>query len=364
MAAFALGRLGHPDVATLQALFDVRRQMPVFARALLLWGLADARHTQAAVVLKKEVETLVTVRGNRVEVTEPEHERWLHYFASNARLHALVLRALLATDPKTELGPGLVRALLDARKGGSWGTTQEAAFSLLALESYAKEQEKLSGRLDGLVFVGDEKLGQVRFEPGQLAAQTFSVPMQRLHPPSDLVVSADGGPLFYEARLRFARRALPTDPVEQGFVVQRVLAPADLGALESTARESLNQAAFPAASLVVSEITVLVPSRRRFVVIDDPLPAGLEAVDFHLVTSGGRQPTTSPDGYSQAWFREEIRDDRVLYFVDDMPAGLYRYRYLARATTPGTYVTPPTRVMEMYQEEVYGRTGARTVEVR
>src|SRR5690606_23961927 len=48
MAAFSLGRLGHPDVSTLQALFDVRRQMPVFSRALLLWGLADARHTRAA----------------------------------------------------------------------------------------------------------------------------------------------------------------------------------------------------------------------------------------------------------------------------------------------------------------------------
>lgn len=364
MAAFSLGRLGHPDVSTLQALFDVRRQMPVFSRALLLWGLADARHTRAAAILKKEIESLVTVRGNRAEVTEPEHERWRHYFASNARLHALVLRALLAVDPKTELAPGLVRALLDAREGGAWSTTQEAAFSLLALETYAKEQEKLSGRLDGQIFVGDEKLGQLRFEPGKLAAQTFSLPMARLEPPSELVVSANGGALFYEARLRFARRTLPTDAVEQGFVVQRALATMDPGSLEATARETLDQSAFPASSLVVSEITVLVPSRRRFVVIDDPLPAGLEAIDFHLVTSGGRQPTTSPDGYSQAWFREEIRDDRVLYFVDDMPAGLYRYRYLARATTPGKYVTPPTRVMEMYQEEVYGRTGARTVEVR
>src|SRR5690606_4724570 len=157
---------GHPDVSTLQALFDVRRQMPVFSRALLLWGLADARHTRAAAILKKEIESLVTVRGNRAEVTEPEHERWRHYFASNARLHALVLPALLAMDPSTERAPGLVRALLDAREGGAWSTAQQAAFALLALETYAKEQEKVSGRLDGQIFVGDEKLVQLRFEPG------------------------------------------------------------------------------------------------------------------------------------------------------------------------------------------------------
>jgi uncharacterized protein YfaS (alpha-2-macroglobulin family) len=47
-----------------------------------------------------------------------------------------------------------------------------------------------------------------------------------------------------------------------------------------------------------------------------------------------------------------------------MPPGLYRYRYLTRATTPGVFVTPPTTVLEMYQEEVFARTGARQVEVR
>jgi uncharacterized protein YfaS (alpha-2-macroglobulin family) len=54
----------------------------------------------------------------------------------------------------------------------------------------------------------------------------------------------------------------------------------------------------------------------------------------------------------------------VLFFVDSMPAGLYRYRYLARATSLGRFVVPPTRVLEMYQPEVFGRTGASVVEVR
>jgi uncharacterized protein YfaS (alpha-2-macroglobulin family) len=59
-----------------------------------------------------------------------------------------------------------------------------------------------------------------------------------------------------------------------------------------------------------------------------------------------------------------LRDDRALFFVDDMPPGVYRYRYLARATTRGKFVVPPTIAKEMYQEEVYGRTGATEVRVR
>ena len=45
-------------------------------------------------------------------------------------------------------------------------------------------------------------------------------------------------------------------------------------------------------------------------------------------------------------------------------AGMYHYRYLARATTFGTFVVPPTKAEEMYVPEVFGRSGAITVEVK
>ena len=68
--------------------------------------------------------------------------------------------------------------------------------------------------------------------------------------------------------------------------------------------------------------------------------------------------------YGAPYDRSEMRDDRVLFFVDQLPAGLWHYRYLARATTLGRFVLPPTRVEEMYAPEVFGRTGATEVTVR
>jgi uncharacterized protein YfaS (alpha-2-macroglobulin family) len=80
----------------------------------------------------------------------------------------------------------------------------------------------------------------------------------------------------------------------------------------------------------------------------------------------GSQSDSDPEatGFQASWYRRELRDDRVLFFVDQMPAGLYHYRYLARATTLGRFVVPPTRAEEMYQPEVFGRTAASTLEVR
>jgi uncharacterized protein YfaS (alpha-2-macroglobulin family) len=69
-------------------------------------------------------------------------------------------------------------------------------------------------------------------------------------------------------------------------------------------------------------------------------------------------------GFRALYTRSEVRDDRVLFFADQLPAGLSHYRYLARATTKGRFVLPPTRVEEMYEPEVFGRTGAQEVTVR
>jgi hypothetical protein len=67
--------------------------------------------------------------------------------------------------------------------------------------------------------------------------------------------------------------------------------------------------------------------------------------------------------FFEDYTQRELRDDRVLFFVDHMVAGMYHYRYLARATTVGKFVLPSTRVEEMYTPETFGRNGATLLEV-
>jgi uncharacterized protein YfaS (alpha-2-macroglobulin family) len=150
-----------------------------------------------------------------------------------------------------------------------------------------------------------------------------------------------------------------------------VAAPSLPAALAAPFDPRLSPATFAGGDLVLVDIVVAAPTGRHFVVLDDPLPAGFEAVDASLATSSpalelGQNPDAdeAASGFSSSWYRRELRDDRVLFFIDDMPAGLYRYRYLARATALGRFVLPPTRVAEMYQPEVFGRTGAGVVEIR
>ena len=56
------------------------------------------------------------------------------------------------------------------------------------------------------------------------------------------------------------------------------------------------------------------------------------------------------------WFdHQNLRDDRVEAFSALLWEGVHTYRYVARATTPGTFVVPPPKAEEMYAPETFGR---------
>jgi uncharacterized protein YfaS (alpha-2-macroglobulin family) len=61
-------------------------------------------------------------------------------------------------------------------------------------------------------------------------------------------------------------------------------------------------------------------------------------------------------GWWSPFDHKEIRDDRVVYSATVLWKGTYTVSYLARATTPGSFVRPPAHAEEMYNPAVYGRS--------
>ena len=74
--------------------------------------------------------------------------------------------------------------------------------------------------------------------------------------------------------------------------------------------------------------------------------------------------------YGWWWWRatwydhQNLRDDRAEAFTSLLWDGVYNYSYVARATTPGTFIVPPSKAEEMYSPEVFGRSASDVVVVR
>jgi uncharacterized protein YfaS (alpha-2-macroglobulin family) len=56
-----------------------------------------------------------------------------------------------------------------------------------------------------------------------------------------------------------------------------------------------------------------------------------------------------------------MRDERVEAFASLLREGVHEYTYVARATTPGRFIVPPTRAEEMYFPETFGRSASDKV---
>ncbi len=98
------------------------------------------------------------------------------------------------------------------------------------------------------------------------------------------------------------------------------------------------------------KLTMVADNRRYHVALVDPLPAGLEIINPDLAVSGSvpQDPTRSTCSYGWWWWRpwyehQNMRDDRAEAFTSLLWDGVYEYSYIARATTPGTFIVPPQR---------------------
>jgi uncharacterized protein YfaS (alpha-2-macroglobulin family) len=180
--------------------------------------------------------------------------------------------------------------------------------------------------------------------------------------PGDLILSKDGpGRLYYRIGMRYAPRDLELSPREEGFTVQRTyeaIENADDVKGDNNAGWTVKAGAY-----VRVHLLVVVPDRRYYAVVDDPLPAGLEIVNLAFKTSARDRLNQGDAGWYRYWIswmfnHRELRDERALHFADRLTAGVYHISYITRATTKGDFIVPPARAEEMYRPEVFGRSGS------
>jgi uncharacterized protein YfaS (alpha-2-macroglobulin family) len=357
-------------------------ELPVEAAAWLLHILADeptaaAQSTELRRLLMNRVEETA---GGASFTADYEDGAYL-LLHSRRRTDAVVLDALIAADPENDLIPKLASSLLAHRVRGHWSGTQENAWVLLALNSYFRAYEATTPDFESRVWLGERFAGTHTFSGRTTERQHISIPMPELlraDTATLLVARAGEGRMYYRAGLRYAPTDLRPDALERGFSVSRVYEAVDDDG--DVQRGEDGSWTIRAGARVRVRVSMVAPSARTHVALVDPLPAGFEPLDPELQGTGimddpGRMPPPPPPPgtpraprppvQSSWWFvHQNLRDDRAEAFATLLPAGVYEYTYLARATTPGTFVVPPPRAEMMYEPETFGRGSGDTVVIR
>ena len=311
----------------------------------------------------RELSSLVRVSADEAHLETNAGSADAPLFVSDVRATAALSLLLLKHEPAHALLPKLARWLASAReRDGGWRSTHESAWGLMALSAYLESKERARPELRASAQVGERQLGPVRLQ-GHRAKASFHLPMRDL--PTDgapiALEQSGAGVLHYTFRLGYAQRELPRAASERGFFIERSYARIEPGALARGEHEGTLGERANVGDYVRVRLLVAVPAARRFVLITDPLPAGLEPVDFKLASelSGAARALHARAPYDHY----ELRDDRAVFAIRDLPPGLYRYEYLARASSAGSFLAPPAKAEEMYHPETYGLTPAHHFEV-
>jgi len=325
-ALYVLARADRPDPGTMDFLRERHREaMSSTSRALLAAayaGMGDPRSArELAARIDAEDRVARQTGGN---------------FASTLRNRALLLLALLDAVPDDPRIPDLVQRLArEGRRVTRW-TTQETAWVFLALgELYRRQEEKPA--YAGTVTSGGRKVADVDDEPVTLSdvgSGAITVRMRAAEPGE----SYEPGSAFYS----LVTRGIPTEesfrPRSEGLEIERRLLTREGRAADLTAVEQGDL-------LVVKTRVRSVSGPVENVVVENLLPSGLEVENPRLSTTE-TLPWVTDANAAPAYL--DLRDDRILMFLD-LPADSWQTTYaLVRAVTPGTFRMPPAHTEAMY----------------
>lgn len=375
-----MSRFGRPLIEAENELLRGAAQLSLEDRARLAEVLARRGQLAPARTLMQSVWPAVRVVGRRAELTDTTRRSF--YFESRMRPLARVLTATLAVAPDHALiGPlaeGL--AVQGSHRGGWFWNTQDYASAVTAL---AELDRRRRAQGDRALTVRAGERAVLQWSAGAASTRDSTLSLRALLGGRDagqpLQLSLRAGPgegvLYYYVTLTEIPLAPPVTVLDNGIQVERWYENVTTGKPVSAAAEG---------ELVRVRLRLTVPATRYFVVLDDALPAGLEAVDLSLRTAvtapgpgkGERDASESEDEaggdeeggwygrWDSGWWtpfeHSEIRDDRVVYSATTLWQGSYTASYIARATTPGTFIRPPAHAEEMYDPAVNGRSDGGT----
>jgi uncharacterized protein YfaS (alpha-2-macroglobulin family) len=324
-ALLVMAREGYASIGDLRYYADTRSGAFGTALAQAQVGAALASYGDQA-----RADRMFRLAGARVAQAETDTD-WRSDYGSALRDTAAVLS--LAVDAGSDAVDRVALAEQVSRAPTARRSTQENLWSLMAVNALVKD-----GGADGM----------------RLNGVAMAAPLVRAFSEDDLragTVLENGG--NKETIAVVSLFGVPSEPEPaggNGYKIERVYY-----TLEGD-EVRLDQVAQNAQLVAVIKVTPLRDTQARLMV-NDPLPAGLEIDNPNLLAGGDVKALDWLNLNANVMF-SEFRTDRFLAAVDWSGRDAFQLAYKVRAVSPGVFHHPAAVVEDMYRPDFRARTNA------
>ena len=373
-----------PKAEMRRFLYRDRTKLSLYGAAL--FGLAmhaEEDFEKRDMIIRNIDQFVVTDNENQTTyINLPDRDNyWWYWYGDTIEANAAFLKLLTRANPQDARASGLVKYLLNNRKNSSyWNSTRDTAYCIEALAEYLIASGEGQPNLSVEVWIDGEKKQTVAITPENLFsfnnklviegdALTTGKHVIELKKTSTKEDSAS--PLYYNAYLtnftleddikaaglevkvnrKFYKLTQRKDATElaQGSSGQAL----DQKVLKYDRTELANLSEVTSGDLLEVELEIDSKNHYEYLLFEDLKAAGTEPVDVR-------------SGYIPSAFGAyvEFRDERVCFFVRDLPRGKQSVSYRIRAEIPGRFSALPTRASAMYAPEIKANSDEMKLNIR
>ena len=372
------------------------------------------------VIIDDKPDTSIIQRGVKksqkaVMATAHWGEDGIFYRWSNGGVEAtaFALRAMLAIDPKNKLVEPVMNWLVKNRRGANWSNTRDTAIVVLAMNGYLKTSGELKGGMEYELQVNGKTVTTQKVKDVLRAPSLFEIDPKWIVDGANtirLIRKSGEGPLYFAANAVFFSLEEPIAAAGSEIFVRRqyfklVGRPTLLKGYVYEKVPLNDGETVTSGERIETLLTIEAKNHYEYLVFEDLKPAGLEAVQIksgealyaqELKQSAVKRklrkslspvlpgatpvkksrmkslivPSPVPDapdsdytGRSR-WVYQELRDRKVVLFIDKLPQGVWEIRYTLRAEVPGRFHALPVLGHAMYIPEIRANGAEIRIQVK
>ncbi|TWT29969.1 alpha-2-macroglobulin family protein [Blastopirellula retiformator] len=367
---------GRENRAMRDFLYRDRTSLSVYAKAMYALGLHKMQDADKLAMLERNLQQyLVTDLENETAYLKmPEDNYWWNWYGDPIEANAYYLKLLTKTDPNGKTAPRMVKYLLNNRKHATyWKSTRDTSLCIEVMADYLRATGELKPEMTVEIWVDGQKKETTEFTKENLFTvdNTFELVGKNVTGGDHKIeIRRQGeGAVYFNAYLtnftledfitkaglevKVQRRFYKLVPEEKEVKVAGDRGQAIDQKVEKYRREPLETGAqLVSGDLVEIELVLESKNDYEYVMFEDQKAAGFEAVDLR----------SGYDGNSLGAYKE-LRDDRVTFFVRQLPRGRHSLTYKLRAEIPGKFSALPAIAEAMYAPELVGNSDEMKISI-